>query len=115
MLGSPELILPRTAFNPAVTFALYLIGNLTIRRAAITTFAQLAGGIAGAWTARGLSVGTFGLNNTTVAGLSNGKALAIEMFTTAFLCFTVRGYIYCCGVCLTAAQVMMLAAEKSKR
>ncbi|ORY90817.1 aquaporin-like protein [Leucosporidium creatinivorum] len=86
------------AFNPAVTFSLWLVGNLTARRAIATAVAQLLGGIAAAGAAKGLTIGTFGVTNTLSDGVSIGQGLGIEMFTTSLLVFT----------------VLMLAAEKSK-
>lgn len=61
------------AFNPAVTFSLWLVGNLTARRAIATTIAQLLGGIAAAGAAKGLTIGTFGVTNTLSDGVSIGK------------------------------------------
>lgn len=108
-----------SAFNPAVTMALYLVGNLSARRAAATAVAQLLGGIAAAGAAKGLTIGSFGVTNTLSAGVSvgriespsdfgrsftltflpqQGQGLGIEMFTTSLLVFS----------------VLMLAAEKSK-
>jgi aquaporin rerated protein, other eukaryote len=82
-----------------VTLALWLVGGLTGFRAWLIFLAQLIGGIAAAGVAKGLTVSEFVLTNATVSGLTNGKALAIEMFTTSMLVFT----------------VLMMAAEKHRR
>ncbi|SCZ90034.1 BZ3500_MvSof-1268-A1-R1_Chr9g10683 [Microbotryum saponariae] len=87
-----------SAFNPAVTLALWLVGGLSSRRAVGVVIAQLLGGIAAAGLSKGVTLGTFSVQNSLVVGLSSGKGLVIEMLTTALLCFT----------------VLMLAAEKSR-
>lgn len=61
------------AFNPAVTFSLWLVGNLTLRRAAATAAAQMLGGIAAAGAAKGLTIGVFSVTNTLSEGVSIGK------------------------------------------
>lgn len=81
-----------------VTLALWLVGNMTGVRAIMTTIAQLLGGIAAAGVAKGVTLSNFTVTNSTVKGLGNGQALAIEMFTTAMLVFT----------------VLMMAAEKHR-
>ncbi|SCV69973.1 BQ2448_1367 [Microbotryum intermedium] len=87
-----------SAFNPAVTLSLWLVGGLSSRRAIGVVIAQLLGGIAAAGLSKGVTLGTFSVQNSLVTGLSSGKGLIIEMLTTALLCFT----------------VLMLAAEKSR-
>lgn len=62
------------------------------------TFAQFLGGIAAAGVSKGVTLSNFTLTNSTVGGLGNGQGLAIEMFTTAMLVFT----------------VLMMAAEKHR-
>jgi len=62
------------------------------------TIAQLLGGITAAGVAKGVTLSNFSLTNSTVSGLGNGQGLAIEMFTTAMLVFT----------------VLMMAAEKHR-
>lgn len=62
------------------------------------TFAQLIGGVAAAGVAKGVTLSNFSVTNTTVKGISDGQGLAIEMFTTAMLVFT----------------VLMMAAEKHR-
>ncbi|KAF8318669.1 aquaporin-like protein [Clavulina sp. PMI_390] len=86
------------AFNPAVSLALWLVGSLTGTRAILITIAQLLGGIAAAAVTKGVTLSNFSVTNTTVGGLGNGQGLAIEMFTTAMLVFT----------------VLMMAAEKHR-
>ncbi|KAL8283160.1 hypothetical protein RQP46_005938 [Phenoliferia psychrophenolica] len=86
------------AFNPAVSFSLWLIGGLSNRRLLMIVPAQMIGGIAAAGLAKSLTLGTFGVETTLAPGVSNAQGLFIEMFTTALLCFT----------------VLMCAAEKSK-
>ena len=61
------------AFNLAVTFALWLIGNLTARRATGIVIAQLLGAIAAAGTSMGLTLGAFSVENSLADGLSSGK------------------------------------------
>lgn len=62
------------------------------------TFAQLVGGIAASGVAKGVTLSSFAVGNEVVAGLSDGKALVIEMLTTAVLVFA----------------VLMMAVEKHK-
>ncbi|KAL8290423.1 hypothetical protein RQP46_002681 [Phenoliferia psychrophenolica] len=86
------------AFNPAVSFSLWLIGGVSTRRFAMIVPAQLLGGICAAGLAKVLTLGAFGVETTLSPGVSNAQGLFIEMFTTALLTFT----------------VLMTAAEKSK-
>ena len=44
---------------------------------------QMLGGICAAAVSKGLSLGTFSLENSLADGLGPGKGLAIEMFTTS--------------------------------
>lgn len=85
-------------FNPAVSFALALIGAITPLRMILLTMAQILGGMTAA--AIILALSPFGLN-VNVA-LSNGtsvvQGLFIEMFVTVILVFT----------------IIMLAAEKHR-
>ncbi|KAM0792508.1 hypothetical protein ACM66B_005178 [Microbotryomycetes sp. NB124-2] len=87
-----------SAFNPAVTLALWFIGGLSARRAAGIAVAQFVGGIAAAAVVKGLTLGNFAVSNALTPGVSTGQGLGIELFTTAMLVFT----------------VLMTAAEKSK-
>ncbi|KAK4053109.1 Aquaporin-1 [Microbotryomycetes sp. JL201] len=87
-----------SAFNPAVTLALWLIGGLSARRAAGIAIAQFVGGIAAAAVVKGVTIGNFAVSNALTPGVSTGQGLGIELLTTAMLVFT----------------VLMTAAEKSK-
>lgn len=62
------------------------------------TFAQFLGGIAAAGVSKGITLSHFSTINYTASGLGNGQGLAIEMFTTSLLVFT----------------VLMMAAEKHR-
>ncbi|KAL8292714.1 hypothetical protein RQP46_001326 [Phenoliferia psychrophenolica] len=86
------------AFNPAVSFSLWLIGGLSGRRFFMVVPAQLVGAIAAAGLAKATSIGPLNVANGTADGVSDGQALSIELLTTMLLCFT----------------VLMCAAEKSK-
>ncbi|KAL8280274.1 hypothetical protein RQP46_007388 [Phenoliferia psychrophenolica] len=86
------------AFNPAVSFALWLIGGVSNRRLVMIVPAQMAGGACAAALAKLLTLGEFGVENSLAPGISVVQGLFIEMVTTALLCFT----------------VLMCAAEKSK-
>ncbi|KAL8280273.1 hypothetical protein RQP46_007387 [Phenoliferia psychrophenolica] len=86
------------AFNPAVSFSLWLIGGVSNRRLAMIVPAQMAGGACAGALAKVLTLGEFGVENTLAPGITIAQGLFIEMFTTALLCFT----------------VLMCAAEKSK-
>lgn len=87
-------------FNPAITFALWLIGGLNAFRAVLLFIAQLAGGIAGAALVAALTPFGGVENVTTVLsdGVNAGQGLFIEAFLTAILVLT----------------VLFLAAEKHK-
>ncbi|ORY81295.1 aquaporin-like protein [Leucosporidium creatinivorum] len=87
-----------SAFNPAVTFSLWLVGGCDLRRACGVIVAQLLGGIAAAGVAKGFTLGDFAVGNRIAQGTSYRQAFGIEMFATALLVFT----------------VLMLAAEKSR-
>lgn len=76
----------------------YLIGGLSLRRAIGSSIAQIVGGIAAAAVAKGITIGTFATANALTAQMNVGQGLAVELFTTALLVFT----------------VLMCAAEKSK-
>lgn len=87
-------------FNPAITFALYLVGAVPAFRALLLVLAQLLGGIAGAALVAALT--PFGGADSTRTllepGINIGQGLMIEAFLTAILVFS----------------VLMLAAEKHR-
>ncbi|GAA97501.1 uncharacterized protein L969DRAFT_14154 [Mixia osmundae IAM 14324] len=86
-------------FNPAVTFALYLVGAVAPFRSAILVIAQIAGGIAGSGLIALLTPGgTKAFVVTLEPGMNTGQGLMLEAFLTAILVFS----------------VLMLAAEKHK-
>ncbi|KAK4702543.1 hypothetical protein P7C70_g3682, partial [Phenoliferia sp. Uapishka_3] len=87
------------ALNPAVSLTLWLVGGLPGRRLFFCVPAQLLGGIAAAGLAKVSTLGPLNVANGTSDGVSNGMAVAIELFCTMLLCFT----------------VLMTAAEKSKQ
>lgn len=99
LLIPPRHRISGAAFNPAVSLALWLVGGLPGRRFVMVVPAQIVGAIAAAGLAKATSIGPLNVNNTTAAGVSNGQAISIELFTTMLLVFT----------------VLMCAAEKSKR
>jgi aquaporin Z len=78
--------------NPAVTLAFALRGNFPWYRVPLYAIAQSAGGIAAAGFLRAIhgSVGQFGAT-VPAAGLSYGKALAVEAVATAGLVNTILG------------------------
>ena len=49
------------AFNPAVSFALWMIGGLSNRRLLMIVPAQMVGGVAAAGLAKSLTLGYFGV------------------------------------------------------
>ncbi|KAK4699097.1 hypothetical protein P7C70_g7169, partial [Phenoliferia sp. Uapishka_3] len=87
------------ALNPAVSLTLWLVGGLPGRRLLYCVPVQLLGGIAAAGLANVSTLGPLNVANATSDGVSNGKAVAIELFCTMLLCFT----------------VLMTAVEKSKQ
>ncbi|ORY81958.1 aquaporin-1 [Protomyces lactucae-debilis] len=85
-------------FNPAVSFALCLIGAITPLRMALLTLAQLLGGITAAAIVDSLSPGSLNVSVALSQGTSITQGLFLEMFLTIMLVFT----------------IIMLAAEKHK-
>ncbi|BGP38995.1 hypothetical protein JCM10450v2_002951 [Rhodotorula kratochvilovae] len=85
-------------FNPAISWAMMLCGAITPLRAALLTFAQILGGIAGAALVHGLLPGTLNVRTLLAPGVSIVRGLWIEAFLAALLTLT----------------VLLLAAEKHK-
>jgi len=85
-------------FNPAVSFALALIGSITWLRALLLTVAQILGGITAAAIVLALSPQSLNVTVSLASGLSRTQGLFLEMFLTAELVFT----------------IIMLAAEKHR-
>lgn len=85
-------------FNPAVSFALALIGSITWLRAVLLTLCQILGGITAAAIVSALCPGTLNVSVGLAGGTSTAQGLFLEMFLTAELVFT----------------IIMLAAEKHK-
>ncbi|PWN40743.1 aquaporin-like protein [Ceraceosorus guamensis] len=87
-------------FNPAITFALWLVGAVPAFRAILLVLAQLLGGIAGAALVAALTPfgGADSTRTTLEPGINIGQGLMIEAFLTAILVFS----------------VLMLAAEKHR-
>ncbi|RMZ75169.1 hypothetical protein DV738_g5627, partial [Chaetothyriales sp. CBS 135597] len=75
--------------NPAVTFAMMLVGAASIIRGPIMIVAQIAGGIAAAAVVSALFPGPLGVSTTLVEGTSIVRGLFIEMFLTAQLVLTI--------------------------
>ncbi|RSH84160.1 uncharacterized protein EHS24_005665 [Apiotrichum porosum] len=76
-------------FNPAVTFAFVLIGGITPVRGALLFITQLAGGLAGAALADGLTPGPLYAATTLGGGASVARGFWIEVFMTIMLVFTI--------------------------
>lgn len=85
-------------FNPAVSFALALIGSITWLRALLLTVAQILGGITAAAIVDALSPGALNVTVSLADGMSRTQGLFLEMFLTSELVFT----------------IIMLAAEKHR-
>ncbi|PVI05672.1 aquaporin [Periconia macrospinosa] len=86
-------------FNPAVTFAMVLSGQMSVIRALFMMPAQLIAAMCAAGLVSCMIPGDIGVTNTTLGeGTSIAQGVFIEMFMTAELVFV----------------VLMLAAEKSK-
>lgn len=85
-------------FNPAVTFAFWLVGNLSTTKAATIFVAQMLGGIVAAAIVSALFPTPLDVGTKLGGGTSVAQGLFIEMFLTAELVFT----------------VFMLAAEKHR-
>jgi aquaporin related protein len=85
-------------FNPAVTFAFWLTGNLSVLRALVIFSAQMLGGITAAAIASCIFPGPLDVATKLGGGTSTVQGLFIEMFLTAELVFT----------------VLMLAVEKHR-
>ncbi|UZJ55025.1 hypothetical protein CBS101457_004345 [Exobasidium rhododendri] len=87
-------------FNPAITFALWLIGGLTAFRASLLVVAQILGGIAAAALIASLTPfgGIESLQNNLGVGTNVAQGFFIEALLTSTLVLT----------------VLLLAAEKHK-
>ncbi|GAA5937386.1 hypothetical protein JCM10213_007219 [Rhodosporidiobolus nylandii] len=85
-------------FNPAVSWAMLLVGALTPLRAALLTVSQLLGGITAAAILHAIVPGTLNVRTLLAPGVSIARGLFIEMFLTAILMLT----------------ILLLAAEKHK-
>ncbi|KAA8902682.1 aquaporin-like protein [Sphaerosporella brunnea] len=85
-------------FNPAVTFAFWLTGNLSFLKAFVIFGAQMLGGMTAAAIVSALFPGSLDVTTTLGAGTNKAQGLFIEMFLTAELVFT----------------VLMLAVEKHR-
>lgn len=85
-------------FNPAVSFALALIGSITWLRAVLLTIAQILGAIAASAIIDALTPGELAVKVALGGGISTAQGLFLEMFLTAELVFT----------------IIMLAAEKHR-
>ncbi|KAI8632148.1 aquaporin-like protein [Xylariaceae sp. FL1651] len=86
-------------FNPAVTFGLYLSGQLPWKRAAFLVPSQLIACICAGAVVEVLFPGDIGSVNTTLApGVSIAQGVFAEMFFTSYLVFV----------------VLILATEKSR-
>lgn len=68
-------------FNPAITFALWLIGGLTAFRASLLVFAQILGGIAASALIASLTPfgGIESLRNNLGTGVNVAQGLFIEV------------------------------------
>ncbi|KAL1894063.1 Aquaporin-1 [Ceratocystis pirilliformis] len=76
-------------FNPAVSFALALIGAITPLRCVIVMVVQIVAGIAAAGMADALVDGPLRVTNTLGAGTSITRGLFLEMFLTSQLVIVV--------------------------
>ncbi|KAK0558851.1 hypothetical protein OC844_004831 [Tilletia horrida] len=78
-------------FNPAITFALWLAGVLTSRRAIVLFFAQILGGIVAAALVYALlpSQNVSSVNTALSSGVSIAQGFFIEMLCTSALVFSV--------------------------
>ncbi|KAI5208119.1 aquaporin-like protein [Aureobasidium subglaciale] len=86
-------------FNPAVTFAMVISGQLPWARGLILFPAQILGSIVAAALVSCILPGDIKATRTVLApGVSSAQGVFFEMFLTSFLVFT----------------ILMLAAEKSK-
>ncbi|KAK7890012.1 hypothetical protein LTR67_008477 [Exophiala xenobiotica] len=83
-------------FNPAVTLAMVITGNLPWFRGLLLLPAELLGGIVAAALVRCMFPGPLSVNTTLSNGTTPAQGVFIEMFLTALLVFT----------------ILMLAAEK---
>jgi len=83
-------------FNPNISLALLLIGELPPVRFVLYCIAQLVGAIAGAAIVRGLTSAPLSVNTSLAPGINLAQGVFIEMFITAAL----------------VISILMLAAEK---
>ncbi|KAF9791951.1 aquaporin-like protein [Thelephora terrestris] len=85
-------------FNPNVSLALLITGNLPPVRFVLYCIAQLAGSTAASAVILGLTPGPCKFNTTLAEGISPVQGVFIEMFVTAYLIFA----------------ILMLAVEKHR-
>jgi len=85
-------------FNPAVSLAALLIGQIEFRRFALYVVAQLMGGISASAIIHGLSPGPVLFRNKLGKNINLAQGVFIEMFCSAILMLA----------------ILMLAAEKHK-
>ncbi|BGP38994.1 hypothetical protein JCM10450v2_002950 [Rhodotorula kratochvilovae] len=78
-----------SAFNPAVSFALALVGAITPLRAVLLVPAQLLGGICAAAVIDALMPGPLLVATTLAPGMSIVRGLFLEMFMTSLLIITI--------------------------
>ncbi|GAA6052276.1 hypothetical protein JCM3770_007415 [Rhodotorula araucariae] len=78
-----------SAFNPAVSLALALVGAITPLRAVLLVPAQLLGGICAAAVVDALTPGPILFATTLAPGLSISRGLFLEMFMTSLLIITI--------------------------
>ncbi|KAF1997514.1 lens fiber major intrinsic protein [Amniculicola lignicola CBS 123094] len=76
-------------FNPAVTTALYLTGNIKWPRAILASAAQLVAGICSAAVVAALLPGAMPVSTKLDASISVCRGLFLEMFLTAQLVLTI--------------------------
>lgn len=76
-------------FNPGVSFAFVLVGGISPLRGVLLSISQIAGGLAGAALADGLTPGPLHATTTLGGGASVVQGLFIEVFMTIMLVFTI--------------------------
>jgi aquaporin related protein len=77
-------------FNPAITFALWLIGGLTLFRATLLTIAQILGGIAASALVSGLT--PYGGTEMLLITLGGGTNVAQGLFLEVLLPLVISCY-----------------------
>jgi len=78
-----------SVFNPAISFALFLVGSIRFRRMIFEMVAQIVGAILGIYLLHAVTPFDINVATSLSDGTSRTQGLFIEALLTGYLCFTV--------------------------